>query len=344
MIKYTALPTVNRQVLRDVLPLPKPFTVLVEPSSACNFRCIQCFQSIKNESYFTKTRGNMPLERFQRVIDQLIGWTGPRIKVLKMSLYGEPLANPAFGQMLGIARAAHIADRIETTTNASLLTRAVAEKFVEHQLDYARVSIYGADQKQHTAVTSSKIPLDLIHENLRVLQEVKKLAGSERPFVTCKMLDSYGQDNQRFIEAFRDVADEAFIDKPHSWIKVDGADFIDTYYKDGVAAARQDMQSHSTERIACPMAFTTMAVRSNGAVSPCCVDFIGGTNLGNVDETSLQELWQSKVWFEFQKMQLENRKNENSSCARCDIYRSDHYTRDNIDGFPVERLRPPTTI
>jgi MoaA/NifB/PqqE/SkfB family radical SAM enzyme len=71
------------------------------------------------------------------------------------------------------------------------------------------------------------------------------------------------------------------------------------------------------------------------------VDFIGGTNLGNVDGHSLQELWNGEPWYEFQKMQLDNRKNENPSCARCDIYLSDHYTRDNIDGFPVERLRQP---
>ena len=87
------------------------------------------------------------------------------------------------------------------------------------------------------------------------------------------------------------------------------------------------------------MAFTTMAVRSNGDVAPCCVDFIGGTNLGTVDERSLQEIWNSEPWYEFQRMQLEKRKHENYSCARCDIYLSDHYTRDNIDGFDARKLQ-----
>ena len=40
-----------------------------------------------------------------------------------------------------------------------------------------------------------------------------------------------------------------------------------------------------------------------------------------------------------QRMQLQNRKNENYSCARCDIFYNDHYIKDNIDGFPVEKLR-----
>lgn len=340
MIRYTELKSTNRQNLREVLPLAKPFTVLIEPSSRCNFRCIQCFQSLKADSYFTRNRGAMPLARFQRVLDQLKSWPGPKIKVLKLSLYGEPLVNPEFCDMLKLAREADVAERIETTTNASLLSRDVAEKWVACPLDYARISIYASDQAKHQAVTGSDLDIRAIHENLRVLREIKKSTGSEKPFVSCKMLDAYDNDeNERFIRMYRDVADEVYIDKPHSWIKVEGADFIKTYYQDGADGALTDLKQNSTRRIACPMAFTTLAVRSNGDVAPCCVDFIGGTNLGNMDEHSLQELWNSDPWHEFQKMQLENRKHENYSCARCDIYLSDHYTRDNIDGFPVERLR-----
>ncbi len=339
MLKYTELKCTNRKNLKDVMPLRKPFTVLVEPSSLCNFTCIQCFQSIKSESYFTRTRGNMPMARFRHVMEQLVAWPGPKLKVLKLSLYGEPLVNRDFCEMLKIARDADVAERIETTTNASLLTREIAEKCVEYQLDYARVSIYASDQDRHKAVTCSSVNIRTIHENLRVLQEIKRRESSERPFVSCKMLDAYSDENERFILMYKDVTDEVYIDKPHCWIKVDGADFIKNYYKDSMDAAITDMKQNSSRRIACPMAFTTMAVRSNGDVSPCCVDFIGGTNLGNVDRGTLQEIWNSNPWYEFQVMQLENRKHKNYSCARCDIYRSDYYTRDNIDGFPVEKLR-----
>jgi radical SAM protein with 4Fe4S-binding SPASM domain len=339
MLKYTELKCTNRQNLMEVLPLRKPFTVLIEPSSLCNFKCIQCFQSIKGDSYFTRNRGNMPMARFRLVIEQLKAWPGPKLKVLKLSLYGEPLVNPNFCEMLRIAQEADVAERIETTTNASLLFRDVAEKLVACQLDYARVSIYASDQAKHQAVTGSGMEIGAIHGNLRGLQEIKKSKGSEKPFVSCKMLDAYDDENERFIRMYRDVADEVYIDKPHSWIKVEGADFIKNYYKDGAGGAITDLKMNSTRRIACPMAFTTMAVRSNGDVSPCCVDFIGGANLGNVDERSLREIWNSDPWYEFQKMQLENRKHENYSCARCDVYLSDHYTKDNIDGFPVEKLR-----
>jgi radical SAM protein with 4Fe4S-binding SPASM domain len=339
VIPFTKLHSTDRQNLIEVLPLGKPFTVLIEPSSLCNFRCIQCFQSIKAESYFSKNRMNMPLARFQRVIEQLKAWEGPQVKVLKLSLYGEPLMNPDFCEMVRIAKDANIAERIETTSNVSMLSRSIAEKLVEYQLDYIRVSIYSPDQKRHAAITGSGIDLSTIHDNLLVLLEVKRQQGSQRPFVSCKMLDSYGDENDRFAAMYRDVADEVFIDKPHSWIKTGDADFLKNYYQEAMGTAAEDFKQHSTRRIACPMAFTTMAVRSNGDVSPCCVDFIGGTNLDNADRSSLQEIWQSDQWYEFQKMQLQNRKQENASCARCDFYLSSHYTKDNIDGFDAAKLR-----
>ena len=339
MIKYSELCSTNRQNLREILPLVKPFTVLIEPSSLCNFRCIQCFQSIKADSYFTQNQINMPMARFRRTIEQLKQWPGARLKVLKLSLYGEPLVSPDFSDMLALARQADIADRIETTTNATLLTPDIAESMVRHQLDYVRVSIYATRQDRHQAITGSKFDLRRIRENLQILQETKRRAGSDKPFVSCKMLDEFSEENERFIQMYQGLADETYLDKPHSWIKVDDIDFIQNFYGQSVQEAVSDFESHSTHRIACPMAFTTMAVRSNGAVSPCCVDFIGGTNIASMEEHSLQEIWGSNEWFEFQKMQLQDRKHENSSCAHCDIYRSDHYTKDNIDGFPVENLR-----
>lgn len=341
MFKYSELKFVNRQNLKEVLPLGKPFTVLIEPSSLCNFKCIQCFQSIKAVSSFTRNRGHLPLSRFKRAIDQLKVWPGPRLKVLKLSLYGEPLVNSDFTEMLRLAREADIAERIETTTNATLLDTKVAERMVEYQLDYARVSIYASDQERHRAVTGSGLEIRIIHENLRILQEIKKKKNSEKPFICCKMMDSYGEENERFVRLYQNVADEVTIDKPHHWIKGEGADFIKNYYQKDYTGVMTDLMMNRSGRIACPMAFTTMTVRSNGDVSPCCIDFIGDTTLGHMDESSLEAIWNSDPWIQFQKMQLENRKQENPSCARCDFYLNDYYIKDTIDGFAVTKLRRP---
>lgn len=338
MLKYTELKFAGRQDLKKIMPLAKPFTVLIEPTSLCNFRCIQCFHSLQESNYFSETKGHMPLDRFERILAQLINWTGPKLKVLKLSLYGEPMANKDFPTMLKLAREAAIAERIEVTTNASLLNEEMAYHLIDAQLDYLRVSIYATNQQAHQEITGSKMSIDRIWTNLSRLKQIKLTLNTTYPFVTCKKLDDFSGDNDIFLSRYQDVSDECFIDKPHGWVKADKIDFIQRYYKEGLDLVRQDMKSRESDRTACPMPFTTMAIRSNGAVSPCCVDYAGGTNIGHVDTESLQTIWESKAWCDFQEMHLKGEQHSNGSCAVCDVYKDDHYTRDTIDGFPVENL------
>jgi radical SAM protein with 4Fe4S-binding SPASM domain len=282
---------------------------------------------------------NMSMELFIKIIEQMKSWKGPQLKVLKLSLYGEPLLNPHFCAMLRIAKDADIAERIETTTNASLLTEDICTKVVGYGLDYMRVSIYSAIQEKHYRVTNSKIGINTIYSNLLMLKRIKQRYNSNIPFVGVKMLDTYSEENDLFVKMYTDVADEVYLDKPHNWISYKGNSFIDNLYGSDVEKAKTDVIDSNSGRIACTLPFFTLAVRSNGDVSPCCIDWIGGTNIGNVYKETLEDIWYGDRMFEFRKMQIENRKDENESCMNCEIYLSDYYTRDNIDGFPVEKLR-----
>jgi radical SAM protein with 4Fe4S-binding SPASM domain len=281
----------------------------------------------------------MSMDCFMLIIEQMKRWKGPKLKVLKLSLYGEPLLNPNFCEMLNIAKNADIAERIETTTNASLLSENICAKLVEYGLNYMRVSIYSAIQEKHYKVTNSKIDIQTVHNNLSMLKRIKHKHKSNIPFVGVKMLDTYSEENDLFFSMYKDVADEVYFDKPHNWISYKGNSFIDNLYGTDVEKAKKDLNISSSHRTACTLPFFTLAVRSNGDVSPCCIDWIGGTNIGNVYEERLEDIWYGDRMFEFRKMQLEDRKNENESCKNCELFLSDYYTRDNIDGFPVEKLR-----
>lgn len=343
ILPFSLLHCFQRQNLRDILPLVKPFTLIIEPSSLCNFRCKQCFQSIKSDNYFNQNRENMTLERFQKIVDQATNWQGPLFKVLKLSLYGEPLINKNFSKMLKIAREAEISERIELTTNASLLNRSVAEKLVELQLDYLRVSIYATEKNAHQEITKSSIDPENIYLNLLQLKKIKKSLNSLKPFVSAKMMDTYSKKNDHFLMMYHNVADEVFVDKPHSWIAVEETDFLKNYYGDQLLIAQNDILQNSKLRKTCPIGFTTLAVRSNGDVSPCCVDFIGSTNFGHIDSDNIKNIWNSKSRYDFLKMQLKGQLHENLSCKNCSFFKNDFYIKDDIDGLPISRLSVPLT-
>jgi radical SAM protein with 4Fe4S-binding SPASM domain len=339
VIPYTKLKDHNRNNLRDVIPLIKPYTLIIEPTNMCNFRCVQCFQSIREDNYFNINKIPMNLDYFNEIIEQMKHWKGPKLKVLKLSLYGEPLMNPDFCRMLKIAKEAEIAERIETTTNASLLNEEICAKIVENGLDYMRVSIYSAIEDRHKTITNSQISVKKIHDNLLTLKKSKEKYNSVTPFVGVKMLDTYGEENDIFEDTYRDVADEIYIDKPHNWIPYKEKDFIRDLYGNELEKAKKDLKESSSNRVACTLPFYTLAVRSNGDVSPCCIDWIGGTNIGSIKDERLENIWYGDNMLCFRKMQLENRKRENISCSSCQLYLNDYYTRDNIDGFPVEKLK-----
>jgi radical SAM protein with 4Fe4S-binding SPASM domain len=282
----------------------------------------------------------MNMDLYGRIIDDVKTWRGPRLKVLKLSLYGEPFLNANFPKMLRIAKDAEIAERIETTTNASLLTSTISEKLIENGLDYLRVSIYSPLQEKHRHITKARVSVAQIHENLLTLKKIKARHKSAHPFVGVKMLDTFSEENELFSNSFRDVADEIYFDKPHSWIPYKDRNFMSDLYGKDADKARTHVASSNSKRIACTLPFFTLAIRSNGDVSPCCIDWIGGTNIGNISQENLEDIWDGDKMYEFRKMQLENRRKENASCNKCEFVLSDYYTRDTIDGFPAEKLRP----
>ena len=169
--------------------------------------------------------------------------------------------------MLRIARQAGVAERIETTTNASLLTRDLAQELVDLRLDYLRVSIYATTQERHKEVTGSRMPLQAVHENLRVLRDVKRASRLRAPV---RQL----QDDRRLWRRERAILTgvrrcrRRTVHRQAARLDQGGVEPTSSGPTTRARPSRsvRTCCAGSASRVACPMAFTTMAVRSNGDV------------------------------------------------------------------------------
>ncbi|MEW6668828.1 MAG: radical SAM/SPASM domain-containing protein [Thermodesulfobacteriota bacterium] len=338
LIPYSHLRHHQRQNLRERIPLKKPFTILFDPSSICNFRCIQCFQSVHNVSQLMK-KGIMRYEHFTRIVDDFKVWDGPKLKVIRFIGFGEPFLNKELPRMLRYAKQASLADRMEITSNCSLLTPTLSEQLVEHGLDYLRVSIYSPYQEKHEAVTHSAIDIRVIYDNLLRLQNIKLTHKSDRPFVYIKMLDTFDErENRAFFTKYSTVADEILIEKPHNWLDMPDKDFLRDLYKGKKEEVMDRIKYEATLKHVCPQPFKMMSIRFNGDVVVCDPDWLNHTKVGNALEQSVEEIWNGTAMFEFRRMQIENRRHENPSCRACNTFLTDNYTVDNIDGIPLSQL------
>lgn len=315
--KYSLLKS-QRISLRNVIPLAKPFTVLFEPASICNFKCTCCFHSEPDiRSYIPA--GRMKFEDFKKIADDLAAWKGDRLKVVRIIGFGEPLLNPATPRMVDYLNQLDIAERIEITTNASLLSPARSQQLIDAGLDYIRCSIYSVDPKRHAALTQNKISIDKIRNNIAELKKLRDSAGACKPFIYVKMLESSDEsENAVFIEKYASVADEAALEKPHRWLS-----------NAGVSSAHM--------RSVCPQPFKMFSVHFNGDVILCDPDWKGNTRVGNALEQNITTIWGDAKMRDFWRMQLDNRRLENESCRNCSFL-VDEYAIDNLDGVCADVL------
>ena len=74
-----------------------PVYLLIEPVSACNLRCIMCFQIDETFTSNNKFMGMIDFELFKKIIDDAVaGGT----KAITLASRGEPTLHPKLGEML----------------------------------------------------------------------------------------------------------------------------------------------------------------------------------------------------------------------------------------------------
>ncbi|MFQ5334811.1 MAG: radical SAM protein, partial [Flavobacteriales bacterium] len=96
-----------------------PASISIEPTTACNLRCPECTSGLRQ---FTRPQGNMKMETFRTVIDQL----GSKLLFLNLYFQGEPFIHPEFLQMVEYAAGKNIYTC--TSTNGHFISGDVARQ------------------------------------------------------------------------------------------------------------------------------------------------------------------------------------------------------------------------
>jgi radical SAM protein with 4Fe4S-binding SPASM domain len=274
---------------------------------------------------------NMSIELHQKIIDDLLELgNGTKLRALKLYSEGEPFIDPFLIEKIKMSRP--IAERIEITSNGSALTEQKSRALIAAGLDYLRVSIYAIDPERHERVTQSKVAPERIRKNIETLRRLRDEAGLAKPYIYAKIIDTGNDENQRFLDLYRPIADEIAIEFPTNWNSYENRDLLGAFMKSGV----QDVKPESGEvKQVCAYPFYTMVIKANGDVVACCVDWNKSTRVGNVRNNSLAEIWFGEELRDFRRMHLERRKHENPSCGNCTFYNA---LPDNLDQLTPARV------
>lgn len=299
---YSELREAPRVKLADAVPLACPFTLYVDPTSFCNFKCVQC---PVGQAEYDVTPTTMRLEHFEKIAKDVRAMG--RLKSLKLYLQGEPLLHPQIGDFVLIGK--KISDRVEITSNCSVLSQQKALQLIAAGLDYLQVSVYGSSEEQQKRVTNSAISAERVRENVARLRAMRDAAGQKNPFIFARFFKDAPEREEEFFKLWAPIADECGIDAVHDW---DGQlNLSERLYGIGEQTPATD--------VPCPYPFYTLTVKASGKVTVCCVDWSDGAEVGDIHKESLADIWHGQRLNDLRMLHLERRRGEHTVCGKCRI-------------------------
>jgi len=319
---------VNRTRLEIVIPLATPFIINVDPSDRCNFQCKFC--PTGDHELMKKTPGRnfgfLDFDLFKKIVDDIGEFDSP-LKVLRLYKDGEPLLNPHFADMVRYAKQSGCCDRIDTTTNASLLTPELSDAIIEAGLTRINISIEGVNEEQYESFSNYEINFERLVTNIKYFYDHRK---------QCEMIvkingDILTEDQKKdFYNTFGDIADGVFIESIMNCWPTFSFDKVTINKERGIYG--QEIR----EVLVCPYVFYSFSINSNGLASACFLDWKQKLVIGDVKNISVKAIWNSDALHILQKMFLNGGRKSHDICSNCG--QLTHGIPDNLDNYRSELL------
>ena len=293
----------NRMVLAEVIPLKTPFTIQIEPSSICNFKCNYCIQS----SFEMQNKNVMEWSTFLRLCEQIQEFDD-KLKQITISGWGEPLINKNLPRMISHLKELNVTEKIFFYTNGSLINRELTLSLINSGVDIIKISLQGMTQNKYFEICGVKIDFERLVNNIRFLYENKKQCEI---FIKIADISLNEREDQLFYSTFGDITDRMYIENIRPvFDKVNGNFRIDTN-----KTITKFGHIHSPIMV-CPLPFYIMKISSSGDIYPCC-HYYDPTKFGNINNSNLKEIWNGDNRRNFLKMLLSKNRNTQKKYPIC---------------------------
>lgn len=319
----------NRTRLETVIPLSTPFIIFIDPSDRCNFQCKFCptGDRVLMRNTPGRNHGLMDFDLYQKIIDDICGFD-KKVKVIRLYKDGEPLVNPNFEKMVKLAKESGCCERVDTTTNASLLTKERSLAMIEAGIDRINISIEGVNAQQYKEFSGYQIDYDDLVDNIRFLYENRK---------QCEMIVKTNGDilteeqKQQFLDTFGDIADGVFIENIMScWAEFE---LKDVKVNESKGIYNQELTSVEV----CPYVFYSFSINSDGTASTCFLDWSHKMLIGDAKTENVVDIWNGEKLYTYQKAFLQKDRKRFGACSVCG--QLTHGMPDNIDEYADELLK-----
>lgn len=271
-----------------------PPGIQIEPTNACNVRCITCCRSSSSRPV-----GYMNFELFKKIIDDAaqVG-----VKRVQLFLLGEPLIHPKIVEMIQYIKLKGLAFHL--TTNGFIFSRKIGEGILRAgatSADYVTFSILGFSKDTHEKVMKG-IKHDRVMENILSFIKDRNLSRNNGPIIETVFysISQTEHELESFMNYWSKVADHAI------------------YGGKAVEAFIDHRLPTKPRTKTCAVLWERMAVQWNGDVVLCGEDSDGEFIVGNLRNNSILDIWKGEKLTSLKKLHKTREFNKISLCEFCD--------------------------
>ena len=257
-------------------------------------------------------KGYLSFSMFKRIIDEI---SEHKKTALVPFFRGESLLHPKCVEMLAYIKQKGIGP-IQFTTNATLLTKDIALSLIDLELDFISFSVDSIDSESYGEIRRGG-ELKTVLNNIDFFCEQKQKMKMKNPEIQVSVVKTKNTsgDIDNFVSYWQQRVNRVRVYEEHSQNGNFGS---------------LEQESIDVERKACFKPFRDMVIYWNGSVAICNHDWDRENQLGNIEENSIEEIWNSNAYKIIRDAHLGNGKLE-TLCENCDHWKS-FYNEDNLMG------------
>ena len=288
-----------------------PLMILPSVSNACNSRCVHCWF---NANPNLRKRDNvtyMSSKLLCKIVDEVAEYNKQK-PLIRITGTGEPFLMPNLTDIIEYACGKKNV-RVAVITNGSLLTPKRSKRLIDAGIEAIECSVDASDKETYEQIRRG-LKFDNILKNIDYMVNHRDKSGT-----ATKILVSI-VDNQKEIES--SVVEDF-------WRKRVDNVIVRKYLTYG--QLNEELYSEETylppdQRVPCPYPFERMVSLSNGNITFCNFDVEEGYYMGNINDSTIEEVWRGEKFEAWRKLVLESRFDDIPLCAKCNDWKYKSWT------------------
>jgi len=292
----------------EILPAPK--SVKIEITPRCNLACGFCAHSMRKDK-----SGNMNKDFFFRIVPEMVE---AGVEELGLFYIGESMLCDWLAEAIAYAKACGIKYTFLTSNGVRSFPHTV-KPLMEAGLDSLKWSVNEATPEQFAEITgTSPKGFHALVKNIKSAWHIREAYGYKTKLYasSIKYDGVQGVLMEKLLEQVVPYVDQ------HYWLPLYsfGGETIDREKEMGFkpTAGNQGRLDMMREPLPCWSVFTEGHITFDGKLSACCFDVSDGWIMGNLNEDTFMDAWNSDKFQQLRRAHL-NKNVKGTACESCAI-------------------------